>query len=349
MPLKPHVFDFVFVVVALVAAVVVQRWMGGRRGQGGDLPAPAMKLDDRAHEERLHLEDMLLREPPPEFGSDELRLRDALAELPKGAPEKVPLYANLAELVLESGYASRPPSSDALEEGRKLVKFVSKKLGKGSSRTLKLRMLELLAEGNAEDSLGPASELQRAVDGKQWEGEKKGREQRYSLVSEPETDDPEAVWEAYHVQAQAMVAAACEKACHARKLELLAQHAVEGAVFEKDPHKDADSARAGAMWRLMEAGRIYERANFSAPTANGTYDALDAVVATSRLRSLNAFQVSTTAKLFALGSCDMYIGVKVGGRVCLAEDANPYVKKRRRRRKKGGAGTDGDAKAADAS
>ena len=74
-------------------------------------------------------------------------------------------------------------------------------------------------------------------------------------------------------------------------------------------------------------------ANFSAPTANATFNALDVVVATSRIRNLNAFQVSTSAKLFALASCDMYIGVKIGGRVCLSEDNNPYEKKKSKKKK----------------
>mmetsp|Transcript_36929 Transcript_36929/g.73684 ORF Transcript_36929/g.73684 Transcript_36929/m.73684 type:complete len:107 (-) Transcript_36929:326-646(-) len=87
------------------------------------------------------------------------------------------------------------------------------------------------------------------------------------------------------------------------------------------------------MWRIMEAGRVYERANFSAPTANNTWNASDAVFATRQLRSLNAFQVSTTEKLFALASCDMYIGVKIGGRVCLSEENNPFAKKKKKKQR----------------
>ena len=57
------------------------------------------------------LEEMLQREPPPEFASDELRLRETLKELPKGAPEKVPLFADLTELLFESGFGSRQPEA----------------------------------------------------------------------------------------------------------------------------------------------------------------------------------------------------------------------------------------------
>ena len=51
------------------------------------------------------------------------------------------------------------------------------------------------------------------------------------------------------------------------------------------------------------------------------------------MRNLNAFQVSTTAKLFALGNCDMYAGTKLGGKTCPAEDDNPYQKKKKKKRK----------------
>ena len=37
---------------------------------------------------------------------------------------------------------------------------------------------------------------------------------------------------------------------------------------------------------------------------------------------------------FSLGACEMYVGVKLDGKVCLAEDENPYEKKRRAEKKK---------------
>jgi hypothetical protein len=88
------------------------------------------------------------------------------------------------------------------------------------------------------------------------------------------------------------------------------------------------------MWRVMEAGRVYERAYKAAPTANATWNALDCHFATGRLRNLNAFQVSTTAKLFALANCDMYVGVRVDGKFCLEEDENPYEKMKSARKAK---------------
>jgi len=290
----------------------------------------ALKLDDRPYELRIRLPDLLLRKPPAEFGSDELRLRDALKELPAGAPEEVSLKAELAALVLESGYGSRQPDTDAVQEGRELADFVFRKAGDKSLVGLRLQMLLLLAEGKAEDALLPASQLQQAMDGRQWADK---TEDGWTKVGDPQSDDAEAIWAAYNTYAQALFAATCEKACAARKLELLAKHAVEGAVFKGDPEKQHSSLRAAAMWRIMEAGRVYERAYKVAPTANATWNALDCHFATGRLRNLNAFQVSTTQKLFALGNCEPYEGVRLGGKVCLAADDNPYEMARQRKKK----------------
>ena len=99
--------------------------------------------------------------------------------------------------------------------------------------------------------------------------------------------------------------------------------------------REREAERAGGMWRIMEAGRVYERAYKAAPTANATWSALDSHFATGRLRNLNAFQVSTTEKLFSLGNCDLYVGVNVGGKTCLAEDDNPYEKRQKKKKKRG--------------
>jgi hypothetical protein len=184
--------------------------------------------------------------------------------------------------------------------------------------------------------------LQRAIDGKQWED----KCCKWERVGAAASEEPEEIWAAYHTLAQTHLAATCAKACHARKLELLAQHAVEGAVFAEDPIKAASSQRAGGMWRVMEAGRVYERAYKAAPSANATWNALDCHFATNRLRTLNAFQVSSTNKLFALANCDMYVGVRVEGKTCLDEGENPYDRakktKRKRRKKKGSDSSGGE-------
>ena len=45
----------------------------------------AIQLDDRPYELRLKLADLTRREPPPEFASDEMRVREALNALPQTA------------------------------------------------------------------------------------------------------------------------------------------------------------------------------------------------------------------------------------------------------------------------
>ncbi len=340
-------------ILALLAAYLFPFRTAGDNDEQAQRPSErAIQLDDRPYELRLKLADLTRREPPPEFASDEMRVRDALNALPQTASpiEVATVKSELAALVLESGFGSRPPDADAIKEGRELAEFVWSVLGeKTSVEGLRLRTLLMLAEGKPEEAISFASDLQQLIDGRHWkeqltEADKKSPS-KYEQKGEALTDDAEVVWEAYHFLAQTFLAATCEKACAARKTEMLSKYAVEGAVFKDDPSKTASNHRAGAMWRIMEAGRVYERAYQSAPTANAsvlkldlgenaTHNALDCHFATGRLRNLNAFQVSTTAKLFSLGACEMYVGVKLDGKVCLAEDENPYEKKRKAEKKK---------------
>ena len=62
-------------IVGLLLAVAFQIYVKDKRRKQEELQnAPSIKLDDRAHVDRLKLEDMLLREPPPTFASDEVWL-----------------------------------------------------------------------------------------------------------------------------------------------------------------------------------------------------------------------------------------------------------------------------------
>ena len=80
------------------------------------------------------------------------------------------------------------------------------------------------------------------------------------------------------------------------------------------------------MWRVMEAGRYYERASkYDIESDEARY----AKVATAKLRNLNAHKVSSSKQLFELANCDQYEGVKIGGRRCPPADENPYEKKRK--------------------
>ena len=92
------------------------------------------------------------------------------------------------------------------------------------SGTHRAQMALVLAEGRLEDALGPGSkalELDKSV-------------------------------RTYTAFAAAHVMAACAMACRARSEE---QKLAAGMSASTDPSKDAGSSRAGAMWRIMEAGR----------------------------------------------------------------------------------------------
>ena len=171
--------------------------------------------------------------------------------------------------------------------------------------------------------------------------------QKFALVSTPETDEAEAIWEAYHLQAQELVGGNVREGVP-RAPDGAPRQACRRGCRDDEPGQGRWRPRAGA-WRLMEAGRAYERAYLAAPTANATWNALDSVFATNRLRSLNAFQVSTTQKLFDLANCEMYVGVRLDGKTCLGEGDNPYevaaeAKKKRRRKGKGKAEAEKEGK-----
>ena len=164
--------------------------------------------------------------------------------------------SELAALVLESGFGSRPPDADAIKEGRELAEFVWSVLGeKTSVEGLRPRALLMLAEGKPEEAISFASDLQQLVDGRigrsATEADKKSPS-KYEQKGEAVTDDAEVIWEAYHFLAQTFLAATCEKACSARKTEMLSKYAVEGAVFKDDlqrRHPIIGPAQCGASWR----------------------------------------------------------------------------------------------------
>ena len=65
---------YAFGLVGLLIAVAFQLYVKDNRRKQEELALkPSIKLDDRAYVDRLKLEDMLLREPPPTFASDEVQ------------------------------------------------------------------------------------------------------------------------------------------------------------------------------------------------------------------------------------------------------------------------------------
>ena len=227
-----------------------------------------------------------------------------LYSLLESRPDDVDLNAELAESLLESGYASRPPSQDRLEQGRRRAQHVMKLLPKSAS-AMRANLLLLLAEGKPEDSLGPASKLIEVA--------------------------PSA--ESHKVAGHAYLAATCSRACAARRAEQVGRFAPEGAVFAKgkEPSALASSYRAAGMWRIMEGGRTFAAGAAREPK-NPEAQARSDV--TEKFRNLNAFQVSTTTALMELADCAMYEGLKLDGKRCPAEGEDPYTKKKKKGSKK---------------
>ena len=82
------------------------------------------------------------------------------------------------------------------------------------------------------------------------------------------------------------------------------------------------------MWRVMEAGRTYEKA---AALESSNAHAKEASEASKKLRNLDAFRVSSSAELFELAGCSVYEGRKLDGKRCPTESENPFQKKKKKK------------------
>ena len=246
----------------------------------------------------LSLADLTDRAPPVTAAADEARIRKRLEEDPENAES----HATLATLLLESGFGSRPPKADRFSAGRARFDRANKLKAKKSSQ-LRAKLALQLAEGLVEDSLATGVALVEAAPSVRT----------------------------HHMHARAYLAATCSKACQARHQEQLHKHAPEGAVFtpENEPTKAASSHRAAGMWRVMEAGRTFEKAA-ALDTSNA--HAKEASEASKKLRNLDAFRVSSSAELFELAGCSVYEGRKLDGKRCPTETENPYQKKKKKKK-----------------
>ena len=163
-------------------------------------------------------------------------------------------------------------------------------------------MALLLAEGQTEDALQPGSKALEL--------------------------DPSA--RTYMALARAHLAATCALACQARAEE---QKTKAGLGPEPARGKDAGTLQAGAMWRVMEAGRNYEAAANAEPENEA---AQEASLKSKPLRNLDAFRVSRTAELFELAECSVYEGKRLNGKRCPrnTEDGMPEPTKGSKKKKK---------------
>lgn len=215
------------------------------------------------------------------------------------------LRGDMARVLLESAQGSRPPSAERLAEGRRLAERAAALGGRKSMAALSSQLALKLAEGRPEEALASASAL---------------------IEASP-------LWSSHASATHAYLAAACAKACRARRQEQLAKHAPEGTVFKGDPpDRAASTDRAAAMWRVMEAGRTAAK---GADLEPDNKEAQAWKAATKRLVDLNAYKISKSDELFELGGCHVYEGLKLNsagdggdGSRCPAADDNPYAKKK---------------------
>lgn len=127
----------------------------------------------------------------------------------------------------------------------------------------------------------------------------------------------------YMELAGAMLVATCSHACRAR-----IERRQEAQGHEPRTSHSASYLEAAGMWRVMEAGRLYEQAARHDPSHS---EARRLSRATAKLRKLDAYRVSTADELFELASCKPYLGRRLDGKTCTA-DGSPLRKKRNKLR-----------------
>ena len=174
----------------------------------------------------------------------------------------------------------------------------------------------LMAEGKGEDAIQPARR-----------------------VAEGNPKSAAAHW----VNARAHLLAGCAQACEARESlraekraekkagrksaleereeQAKKQHEMKQMREERKSGKDGPnptfmdrgSLRAGSMWRVMEAGRIFQTAAQAEPEDE---EARRLAKAALPLSKLDAFQVSTTEALIRYGECHHFFGQELDGHMC---------------------------------
>lgn len=80
-------------------------------------------------------------------------------------------------------------------------------------------------------------------------------------------------------------------------------------------HKTSDrgTLRAGAMWRIMEAGRLFKQGHDAQPD---NAEALRLMKASRHLVSLDAHKVLNTEEVMLYGECSRFFGQELDGALC---------------------------------
>jgi len=246
-------------------------------------------------------------------------LRHALAERPGDGN----VSAALALALLEPGEVAPNTDEDSLyggsltlyhpnlAEARRLMEQALK-LAPGAPETHLAHQAVLMSEGNGEDALQAG---------------------RKAVELRPDSA------EAYAELARSHLLAACAQGCAARN-SLRAEKqeekkrgrktALEQREAEQAKHQerqeargkegvkshlshDRSSLRAGAMWRVMEAGRLFKQGMEAEPSS---LRAKQLERQSRHLVSLNAHKVLSTQQVFEYGQCQFFVGQELDGQLC---------------------------------
>jgi len=238
-------------------------------------------------------------------------VEDVLRQKLRLKPSNSSLHSKLALQLAYGGAAAQEDSASAADQSlhhpfilnherldeMRAISAAALEMAPESTAALRAQMAVLMAEGRAEESLQPGMKAIRI--------------------------DPNCV-DANKELARAHLGAGCAQACQARTIfrEEKKKPKYDNTPKPKEeergggggrPPRDIGSLRAGSMWRIMEAGRLYKQAAAIDPSDK---ELKELSQRTLSLRTANAHSVMNIAALLSAGQCDVFYGKELDGELC---------------------------------
>jgi tetratricopeptide (TPR) repeat protein len=269
-----------------------------------------------AYLHRLKVEPISVRNP-----FSPAALQESLAKRPSSGP----LHAQLALALLQPVDEVAPNAgADSLydpdftlhhpnvAESRKAME-VALKLSPSLSEAHLAHQAVLMAEGRAEEAIQPG---------------------RRALDLNPTSAHAYTAWARSHLLAACAQGCAAreslreekkkEKAAGRAKTQLEAREEEQRTQMERremakdrkptgKPPMDRGQLRAGAMWRIMEAGRLWKQGAAAEPESE---EAQQLHRMSKRLITLDAFKVLNTEQVIQFGQCEHFFGQELDGHTC---------------------------------
>ena len=214
-----------------------------------------------------------------------------------------------ADSLYDPDFTLRHPN---VAESRKAME-VALKLSPSLSEAHLAHQAVLMAEGRAEEAIQPG---------------------RRALDLNPTSAHAYTAWARSHLLAACAQGCAAreslreekkkEKAAGRAKTQLEAREEEQRTQMERremakdrkptgKPPMDRGQLRAGAMWRIMEAGRLWKQGAAAEPESE---EAQQLHRMSKRLITLDAFKVLNTEQVIQFGQCEHFFGQELDGHTC---------------------------------